>query len=130
MFSDKPFAKLSSGEKTALCSSFLNIGRPNDNVEGYDIDIQRLSGLADRIQNLKVPTVISKQRRRLQASKIDSTRISAIVLTNIEPNGVDLNSLNSKVVMKRTIQVDNMDKGSMCLEIGVLSTLFIFALSF
>lgn len=108
-----------------MCSSFFNLGRPNDSIEGYDVDLQKLRGLAKRVKNLKIPTVPVKQR-----ILADTTRVPVVVLTDIEPNGADLNSLNSKVPIKRTINVHNLDNAAKIATFGFAAFLMAAYLAF
>lgn len=108
---------MSKPEEDLICADFLNLGRPNDNIEGYDLILKKAEGLFTKIKSLTVPNA-PKTSRILAEESI--TRVKVRVLTDNEPNGADLNNLNSGVPIKRTIQVE---------KIGVQSSLLIASLS-
>lgn len=101
-----------------MCNSFVNLGRPNDNIEGYDIDLQKLTRIGNYMRNLKVPQANVKQRilqgtlHSPGGTTGDITQIPITVLTDTEPNGADLNSLNSRVPVRRHIRIEDLNNQS------------------
>lgn len=127
LLSDKQYFKLSPTETTEICTDFFNVGRPNDNVEGFDLILLKAQGLYKKIEGLTVPSAAKTSRILLDQT---TTRIKVRVLTDIEPNGADLSSLNSGVPIKRAINVNKIDKGAYRLSSLILVTVMITLLMF
>ena len=109
MMNGTNLTNLTVGIRTEFCETHLFLGRPNDQLEGFNDLISKANGVADAI--LKSSDTPNYKVLETRPTSL-FMRIKVDVLSDLEPNGEDLTKIDPRVGTKNKILVEKTGKSA------------------
>ena len=112
------FTLISPAEKGNICQTYLDVGKGNDNVEGFDGILKAAEGIFKAVDELQPGSVGPTTKRIMQQQ---SPRMIVEVLSDREPNAADLAQVDDSVNLRKIIDSSKLGKNARVISTVVCS---------